>query len=260
MKKLIQIEYYKYSRSKVFYAFMGLYLALILLLEIISSDKKSFLYSTFPAIWTSLIYTVSYLNVFAGFIVLISVTSEYQYRTLRQHIVDGLEKDSFFASKVIYAVFIGGFTSLFVMISIMIIGLTHGTSNNHSMFEGSQVVADFFVQLMGYLSLAIFAGILFRSTALSVIIYMMYVVALEPLLGWALFHNESNEKIVAFFPKTLFSSIVESNSAILNAGPSKPIIGMVKGAPDHQTRLILACVYILVILGGSYALLKKRDA
>jgi ABC-2 type transport system permease protein len=279
MKKLLYIEFIKYSRSRMFYGFMGLYFALIVLMDLSNGGGDKSVYNL-PVIWHNLVYFVSYINFFVGLIALISITSEFQYRTIRQHIVDGLNRENYFLAKYLYAIMLAAFTCLFVFCSVAIIGMTHtwteplvrmgkdmttiqalSTNTYHSIFEGTGILLDYFIQLLGYLSLAVFIGILFRSTAIASIFYIIYVLMLEPLVSWGIFHTDSTRHFQAFFPKTLFSSVVEPLSLVkalgTNNGP--PFIGIVKNAPDHQTVQILVCVYILVFAGASYWLIKRRD-
>src|SRR5665213_382086 len=197
MKKLLAIEFIKYSRSRMFYGFMILYFGLMVLLKLSNGgpDKSVF---NLPVIWSNLVYGVSFINFFIGLIVLISVTNEYQYRTIRQHIVDGLSREQYFLAKNLYAILLAVLTCLFVAGSIVIIGMTHhfaapivrvgrdvaqinamSAYSYHSIFEGSRILVDYFIQLLGYMSLAIFIGVLFRSTAISAIFYIIYVLILE---------------------------------------------------------------------------------
>jgi len=279
MKKLLTIEFVKYSRSRVFYGFMLLYFALLALqmLSIGKPDKSSL---NLPVIWGNLVYAVSFFNFFIGLIILISITNEYQYRTIRQHIVDGMSREQFFLAKYLYAILLAALTCLFVYGVIVIVGMTHhfdapvlkmgkdmaqvqalSTNSYHSIFENSVIIFDYFIQLLGYISMAVFIGILFRSTAIATIFYIIYVMILEPLISWVAFHTDSTRHLEAYFPKTLFSSVVEPISVVrmvaMNDGP--PFIGLVKGAPSHQNILILACVYILIFAGATYFLIKKRD-
>jgi ABC-2 type transport system permease protein len=258
MKKLLQLEFIKYSYSRIFYAFMGLYIAMIVLLEMFSG-KDVMMTNKFPDVWGNLVYSLSFLNFFIGFIILISLTNEYQYKTLRQHIVDGLTKTSYFGAKSLYSLSITVFIAAFVAVSVIISGLYHSPAGNtHGMFENSAVIGDYFVQLLGYMSIAVFMSYLFRNTALAAIIYIMYVLVIEPSLGMALFHNDTNRQFLAYFPKTLFSGLVEPVSTVKLLS-HVPFIGLVKGAPEHATRVLMACAYILVLNAGSYFLLRKRD-
>jgi ABC-2 type transport system permease protein len=115
MKKLLLIEYIKYTRAPLFYVFIGLFLVMIILIETITLyiKKSTGLNFSFPYAWDNILYLASWLNFFLGLTLLISVTSEYQYKTVRQHIVDGLEKSGFFTAKILYGLLLAFFAVVF---------------------------------------------------------------------------------------------------------------------------------------------------
>jgi ABC-2 type transport system permease protein len=119
------------------------------------------------------------------------------------------------------------------------------------MFDGSKLMVRYFVQLLGYMSMALFFGFLFRGTALAMLIYLFYM-PIDSLLGVVIFKNPNN-----VFPKTLFSSVVPK-PAILDIAQGAS--GLKMTGPTDQTILLLAIMYILVFTGASFLLLKKRDA
>lgn len=49
----------------------------------------------FPDIWLNLIWCSGLLKIVLGVMVVISVTNEYSYRTIRQNIIDGLSRGQF---------------------------------------------------------------------------------------------------------------------------------------------------------------------
>ena len=53
----------------------------------------------FPDVWLNLIWVGGLLKVLLGIMVVISVTNEFAYRTIRQNIIDGLSRWEFLLSK-----------------------------------------------------------------------------------------------------------------------------------------------------------------
>src|SRR6185437_3626469 len=156
MKKLLRLEYIKYSRSNTFYIFIGLFMAIIVLSEISTAGLggKAGMKFGFPEAWTNLLYTASWMNFFIGIIVLISITTEYQFRTMRQHVVDGLDKKDVYIAKYLYAVTLALFAVIFVAITIIIISNSYAEAGgDKNIFNGMEALARYFIQLMGYISM-----------------------------------------------------------------------------------------------------------
>jgi len=263
MKKLLQLEFIKYSKSRAFYIFILLFMVIVVLLEMLivslggrEIGGKKVLDLGFPAAWDNLVYIASYLNFLIGLMVIISITNEYQYRTFRQHIVDGLSKLNVWVAKYLYALLLVIFSCLFVAISVIIFGSMNATTGTNGVFDGIKIIYKYFIQLIGYVTLAMFMSILFRNTALAAIIYVLYVWFLEFLLSFAFFHKSTNMYIASYFPKALFSSIVPKPPLLTFASN---MAGLNTNGPSEQMTLILSCIYILVFAGGSYFLIRARD-
>ena len=258
MKKLLQLEYIKYSRSNIFYIFIGLFIAIVVLSEITTAHLGSGagMKFGFPDAWTNLVYTASWMNFFIGIMVLISITSEYQSRTLRQHVVDGLDKKDIFVAKYLYAIGIALFAVIFVAISVVCISYAYATPvADKNMFNGMELLGKYFVQLMGYISMAVFFAFLLRNTSLGIIVYLFYM-PIESLVSVGLFHSPTNARIADYFPKNLFSNIVPKPGIVKFVSNAA---GLHTNGPTDQTILILGCVYIIIFIAGSYWLFNKRD-
>jgi len=263
MKKLLRLEYIKYTRSTIFYIFIGLFMALVALSEISSIylSNKFGIKLGFATLWPTLINTATSMNVFIGILIMVSITSEYQYRTMRQHIVDGLDKKDIFIAKHLYALCLSLFAVVFVALSVVVAGYSIGASTTGAgPFDGSQLIGRYFVQVLGYISMAIFFAFLLRSTAVGIIVYLFYM-PLESLLGVLVSYlSHKDTMIPQYFPKAVFSNIVTNPNmaklvnAAKAASPTKATIVL-----PEQTNLILGCVYIIIFTAGSYLLFKKRD-
>ena len=76
----------------------------------------------FPDVWLNLIWFGGLLKVVLAIMVVISITNEYTYRTLRQNIIDGLSRTEFLISKILTNVLL----SLMSVAMIFLIGLVTG--------------------------------------------------------------------------------------------------------------------------------------
>src|SRR5882724_12233184 len=55
----------------------------------------------FPDVWQNLVYISGFFKIVLAIMVVISVTNEYQYRTIRQNIIDGMSRWEFLFSKIL---------------------------------------------------------------------------------------------------------------------------------------------------------------
>ena len=76
----------------------------------------------FPDVWMNLIWFGGLLKVVLSIMVVISITNEFTYRTLRQNIIDGLSRTEFLISKILTNVLL----SLMSVVMIFLIGLVNG--------------------------------------------------------------------------------------------------------------------------------------
>ena len=116
MIKLLKIDFKKIRGSRVFWILTGLYALLIILfffgvqgfLDDLADEanKKSPIplpglsaYSL-PDIWHNLAYIAGYFKMFLGVVVIILITSEYSYKTIRQNVISGMSRWDFLKSKL----------------------------------------------------------------------------------------------------------------------------------------------------------------
>ena len=117
MKKLFHIELIKIRSNATFWVLAGLHAGIILLVLL---SGKIFLRSVnigeenlgnlvdpagiplyqFPDIWHNFAYVAAYLKFILALYVIISITSEISYDTLRQNVMNGLSRTDFILSKL----------------------------------------------------------------------------------------------------------------------------------------------------------------
>src|SRR3977135_3165680 len=61
----------------------------------------------FPDVWQNLVYISGLFKIVLAIMVVISITNEYQYRTIRQNIIDGLSRWQFLQSKLLTNALLG---------------------------------------------------------------------------------------------------------------------------------------------------------
>lgn len=128
----------------------------------------------FPDVWMNLIWVGGLLKVLLGIMVIISVTNEYSYRTVRQNIIDGLSRFEFLLSKILTNVLL----SLMSVVMIFIIGLGTGMIYSPSI-EFSRIITDleffpaYFLEIFFFLSYALMLSILIQRSGLTIILLLL---------------------------------------------------------------------------------------
>ncbi len=205
-----------------------------------------------PYVWQNTSYLAGFFKFIPAFLMLFFMTSEFEYRTMRQNIIDGLSIREYFLSKTFSLL-------LFAIICTLTVGLTTGAliiSHNDlaeiDFWQQSSFILAFFAEVFFILCLAFFLGLLFKKSALAIILLLLYYFIIEPVIGFYV-----GEPLSDFLPtrpsRNLipepFTRLFKINS-FLN----------IESVDRVSLRFLgLTFLYSLALLLGSFALLKKRD-
>lgn len=228
MIRLFLIEWYKLRKYRAFQVLTGLYFLLVvvvcssgmLFLQYLKSkgvDFKSIdptmlpVYH-FPFVWQNLAYVASRLKLILAFLVILSITNEITYKTLRQNIIDGMTRFEFMVSKL-SMIFV---LSLINTLLIFLIGLITGLIYSHDrsltvIFTDMQYLWAFFLNIFSFLVFALLIALLIQRTGVVIIFLAMYTVIIEPIIT-AIFSNAPLPPIFArlapFFPRQAITNLI----------------------------------------------------
>lgn len=128
----------------------------------------------FPDVWLNLIWFSGVLKIVLAIMVVISITNEFSYRTVRQNIIDGLSRWEFLFSKILTNLLL----SLMSVAMIFIIGLITGLIYSPEL-SMDKIMTDleffpaYFLEIFFFLSYALMLGILVRRSGLTIILLML---------------------------------------------------------------------------------------
>ncbi|MDQ3071976.1 MAG: hypothetical protein M3Q97_01745 [Bacteroidota bacterium] len=270
MKDLFLIEWIKNRYSRTFWIYSILYLAVVLLALslILTTIGQLAQITTYPAIWLSFPYLASYLNIIVGLIIINSVSNEFLYRTFRQHVIDGMSRISLLNSKYLYAIVLSIVASVLILLLILVFGKSSpdvqrafgdtGALANVDV-GGPQNIAKLFLQLLGYSSMAILFGLLIKTPGLATGAYVVYILALEPLLRFIITYlsagniqdvmSSTERSLASYLPMKSFDRVLVSNwSTNFNEIITTDV-----------TSIFVAIGYIVAIYFINYSLITKRD-
>ncbi|HEX9729398.1 MAG TPA: ABC transporter permease subunit [Gemmatimonadales bacterium] len=206
--------------------------------------------------------------IFGAIVLILLVANEFTWRTARQNVIDGLSKTQLFVGK----------TMLIPLLAVIFVGvkITSGAffaylgtdrSAADALMTGMHwhAMAGACMAFLGWGSLAFAVSTAIRSGGPSMGVWLFYVAALEGLIGEVMLKiSHRLETVVEFLPahvfaqfgrymqydKVVFVSAVDRATA---AGRTPPEIW------DSATLWTSAIGWLVVLIGGSYLLFRKRD-
>ena len=265
MNRLFRIELIKIKSNASFWVLTSLHIGIILLVVLsgkmffnsLSIDGKSIsnmvdpsnipLYK-FPDIWHNITYVAAYLKFILAIYVIISITSEISYDTLRQNIMNGLSRTDFIVSKLFLIVLLSLCSALFLFISGLVIGLISTPEPQiHDMIKYSGFIPAYFLLLTAYLIFALLIGLLIKRTGLAMGLMFLYTIIIEPIIVFRI----KTDWIKGLFP-------LKSINNLIHMPFGKYVLREVQdyvAVKDIFIVLLYSALFIYCI----YLLLKKRD-
>lgn len=203
----------------------------------------------FPDVWLNLIWWSGLFKVLLGIMVVISITNEYSYRTVRQNIIDGLSRWEFLCSKILLIYLLSLASVVLIFLIATVTGFIYTPEIQWKyVFTDIEFFLAYFLEIFAYLSFALLLGILVRRSGLTIILLL-----LSGMLELIIKLN-----IDDYFPESLPFFPLESISALV------PMPFYRYGLMEIQDYVKLSSVAIalgwtIVFNYLSYLKLKKSD-
>ncbi len=271
MLRLFKIEINKLIQSRAFKVMLGLYMAIFTLFmflltgsfaklrtEIIDALFK-FDYNpfSFPDIWIITFYFAQYFTLLAAIIIIVIVVNEFDYRTARQHIIDGLSR-----WEIVLGKFIAVFTTALIITGLVfLLGTLYGISNsggNSPTGYGTSLgyLFAFFIRTLGLLTFAMFFAFWIKKTGITIILFIVLH------LGWiaAIFRNTGHEAFGEILPIGVFNRLIRTfkpDQTLMQNYEQLTLTDIVLVAPTSQ--FVMAAIYIAIFVGLSYVVIRKNE-
>lgn len=266
--RLLNIEWLKLKRNKSFRVFFALYLIGLPLLFPIAlqmdfprefSIKKIY---AFPDVWSFLGYLGSWLTFFCfGLLSITLITQEYQFKTLRQQIINGLSRTEFLLSKLLMC----GFVSLLATVYYALVGAGYGYAHTDFLFmskvtEQMWLIPAYWLQCFGFMVLGLLLGFWLQRAGIAIFLYLIYTFVLEAILRHIVHLNLFTHKSVNFYPMNVLEDLVplpvRQIGLTLEDKMQRDGVSLLL---DPQEAVVLSVLWIVVFVGLFYFLLKRRD-
>jgi len=210
----------------------------------------------FPDVWQNLVYISGFFKIVLAIMVVISITNEYQYRTLRQNIIDGMSRWQFLLSKILTNILL----SLMSVTMVFIIGLVTGFIYSpeiifNDIFTDLEFFPAYFLEVFAYLSYALMLGILIQRSGLTIVILFLSRMIESTITAYINYHNAApfgeQSPITQFFPMQSISNLVSMPFARYALREIQDYVAI--GA------VLIVIAWIFLFNYFSYLKLKKSD-
>jgi ABC-type transport system involved in multi-copper enzyme maturation permease subunit len=220
----------------------------------------------FPNVWEFIPWIASWFNILLALLIIILVCNEFSYQTFRQGVINGLSRFDLFAGKAFIITVIALYSTLLTFLLCLLFGLIFTDRLSFSgIFSHMYIVLVYFLQVIAYMVLALLISVLFRNTALSIVLFFLYRLVIEPLIRLP-FPPETRQyfpvKIIAnLTPTPEFLSI--SSGKEMDASVTDALNLRDMGILPHELPLfnnvLLTLVYVGLFVFIILWLLRKRN-
>lgn len=160
----------------------------------------------FPDVWLNLIYFSGLFKIVLAIMTVISITNEFQYRTLRQNVIDGLSRWQFLSTKILTNLLLSFLSVAMILVITFVTGLIYTPSINWNLvFADMEFLIAYFLEIFAFLSYALMLGVLVQRSGLTIILlllsHMLEVIIRENI-------DEYVPWIIPFFPMESISNLV----------------------------------------------------
>lgn len=212
----------------------------------------------FPDVWSFVTWCSSWFNVLMGVIVVIIMTNEFSYKTLKQNVIDGMSLKQVIAGKFIVVFLLSTIVTLYTFV----MSLTYGLINSEStadIWKGFSNIPVYYLQTLCYFSFAFLFATLVKRSALSIIFFIVSFIV-EYILGGVL-KLMSLEYVYAFFPLNAFSKLTPFPilKEMVKAAEER---NQSEGMPfllDDGINILLCLFYMILFFLISFWVIKRRD-
>lgn len=273
MKSIILNEYTKIWSYTAFRVIILLHFILFFLVVLVTSRlditipgfSTDYLYQ-FPNIWEFFPWVASWFNLLLAILIIVMTGNEYTFRTFRQHVIDGLSRSDLLTGKVFLIITIAIYSMLMVLLFSLLFGSIFTRDMTAGLFvKKTYILLVYFVQAVAYMSTGFLLAILFRNTALAIVLFILYRLIIEPVFR-LFFPPEARlyfpMKVISnLTPMPEFLSISSGNKADPGNVDTLNLreIGILAEDLPVYLNLLLALGYTALFIGLAWLLLRRRN-
>lgn len=261
MKRLLNTELLKLLPFKTTWVIIGLFSLLIPLVYSIGPSFfpedlgiDAYAIYNFSQTWNFLPYVSAFFTTLPGVLLIISVTNDFTYGTLRQNVIDGFSRKEWLISKYLFALLLSLTATAIVTITGISYGMLYGDEGTLLGNNASHLLV-YALQTFGILSFSVLVAVFFQRSGISIVLYFLYTIILETAIGYLLPKGWS-----LYLPMNTINNLLPFpvNLEQFNSGDAVAY-GKLLSDPLIDGPFFLALAYIIIFAGLSYWFLIKQD-
>ncbi len=209
-----------------------------------------FSFYSFPYVWHNMAYLAGMFKIFLALIIVFFVSNEFSYRTLRQNIMNGMSRNEFVWSKILFVVLLSLAATLILFFPSLIMGLlktkvlTWEVATRKLFF-----ILAYFLELLAFGSFALFVAFLLKRSALAIGLLAFYYFILERIIAYKL-----PDEVAAFLPIKAIGNLVDvPNSNLMK------LFGVNFREYVATQDIIVSIVWMAIFIGSVFFMMRKRD-
>jgi ABC-2 type transport system permease protein len=191
MLHLLKIDLKKLTSYRTFWVVCGLYLFTVGISTASGMEFLKWLASTFdkfgskininriplyhfPDVWLNIAWWSGFFKILLGIMVVISVTNEFSYRTIRQNIIDGLSRKQFLLSKILTNGLLSLLSTVMIFMIALITGLIYTPEENmRYLFTDIEFYPAYLLEVFSFLSFSLMLALLVQRSGLTIILLLL---------------------------------------------------------------------------------------
>ena len=212
----------------------------------------------FPDVWHNITFLGTYVKILLAFIVVISITNDLSFNTMRQNIIDGISKKEFILSKVLLIFALGLVSTIFLFICGMGVGSIYShVKEAKFIFHDLEFLFLYWLDLVKYCFFALTVAILIRKTGFVIVFLMIYSLFVEPVIGSILKYSPIKDN-TAWIEPLLPSSYFNASTGLIEVPFQRYFLQEVQEGILWQPTLI-AIVWMMIFIGVVFLVLNRKD-
>lgn len=161
----------------------------------------------FPDVWQNLTFISGFFKIVLAIMVVISITNEFSYRTIRQNIIDGMSRWEFLQSKILTNLLLSFVSVIMVFTIALVTGFIYSPEINWQyVFTDLEFFPAYFLEVFTFLSFAMMLGILVQRSGLTIILLLLSRIIEAPIDAYI--GNHYSWRIVDFFPLQSIGNLI----------------------------------------------------
>jgi ABC-2 type transport system permease protein len=199
-----------------------------------------------PGTYQMVTYTNSYFMLALGILMILLLTNEYNYRTTRQNIIEGLSRTQFAISKLLVMVIIAAFATLVTFLTVIFVGTKYSLLT-YALWDNLYYIGYFFIQSLVYLLVALLIAMLVKRSGLAIGLYFFLMLA-DTIIGGIL--NRYLSPVGYFMPVDVTDWLIQNPIRKISQDANRPGESLLMG---------VSIGYIVLFIYLFIAYFKKAD-